>query len=152
MARSMPETAHLYSIEFFPANAAVARKIWNHAGIGERVTLIEGSLGDDGQTIRALEAQHGFEKGNLDLVFIDHDKKAYLPDLNRILDRAWLHPGSVVVADNVKFPGAPEYRAFMKSQEGARWRTVDYAAHAEYQSLIKDLVLESEYVGAESPC
>ena len=29
----------------------------------------------------------------LDLLFIDHDKSAYLPDLQSILDRGWLHPG-----------------------------------------------------------
>ena len=51
-------------------------------------------------------------------MFIDHDKDAYLPDLERILDRGWLHPGSVVVADNIRFPGAPEYRAFMQAEEG----------------------------------
>jgi len=147
MARAMSETAHLYSIEFFPANAEVARRIWDHAGIGERVILIQGSLGDDGRTINTLEAENGFEKGNLDLVFIDHDKNAYLPDLNRILEREWLHPGSVVVADNVKFPGAPKYRAYMQSHEVVKWQTVEHAAHAEYQSLIKDLVLESKYLG-----
>jgi catechol O-methyltransferase len=43
-------------------------------------------------------------------VFIDHDKDAYLPDLQRIGAEGWLHPGSVVVADNVRFPGAPAYR------------------------------------------
>jgi catechol O-methyltransferase len=28
------------------------------------------------------------------------------------------HPGSVIVADNVKMPGAPKYRAYMKAEEG----------------------------------
>lgn len=143
----MPEGAHLYSIELFPANAEIARRIWGHAGIGERVTLVEGSLGDDGQTIRTLEGEHGFAAGTLDLVFVDHDKDAYLPDLERILERKWLHPGSVVVADNVKFPGAPKYREYMKASEDTNWRTVEHSTHAEYQALVKDLVLESEYLG-----
>jgi catechol O-methyltransferase len=95
-----------------------------------------------------LESEHGFGPGTLDFVFVDHDKAAYLPDLERILERRWLHPGSVVVADNVKVPGAPAYRAYMSEQEGTSWRTVEHDTHVEYQSLLKDLVLESEYLGA----
>ncbi|MGH3981728.1 MAG: hypothetical protein ACRDST_03290, partial [Pseudonocardiaceae bacterium] len=94
-----------------------------------------------------LRAEHGFANGGLDFVFVDHDKSAYLPDLQRILNQRWLHPGSVVVADNVKFPGAPEYRAYMREQEGKSWRTTEHRTHVEYQSWIKDLVLESEYLG-----
>ena len=78
---------------------------------------------------------------------VDHDKAAYLPDLERILGRGWLHPGSVVVADNVKVPGSPKYRAYMKEQEGRSWHTFEHETHVEYQSLLKDLVLESEYLG-----
>jgi hypothetical protein len=32
-------------------------------------------------------------------------------------------------------------------EEGRRWRTVEHEAHLEYESLLKDLVLESEYLG-----
>jgi len=147
MARVMAEDARLYSIEFNPANADIARRIWDHAGIADRVTVVVGSLGDGGATIDRLESEHGFSAGTLDFVFVDHDKAAYLPDLERILDRGWLHPGSVVVADNVKVPGAPAYRAHMRTYEGQTWRTVEHPTHVEYQSLIKDLVLESEYLG-----
>jgi catechol O-methyltransferase len=147
MARVMPDDARLYSIEFSPANADIARRIWDHAGI-DRVTVVVGSLGDGGATIDRLESEHGFGTGALDFVFVDHDKAAYLPDLERVLDRGWLHPGSVVVADNVKVPGAPAYRAYMRTHEGQTWHTLEHPAHLEYQSLIKDLVLESEYLGA----
>jgi catechol O-methyltransferase len=146
-ARAMPADAHLTSIEFSAANAGIARRIWQHAGVGDRVTAVVGTLGDGGQTIAHLEAERGFARGSLDFVFVDHDKAAYLPDLERILARGWLHPGSVVVADNVKVPGAPKYRAYMRANEGRSWRTVEHDAHVEYQSLIRDLVLESEYLG-----
>lgn len=147
MARVMPGDARLYSIELSPANAQIARRIWAHAGVGDRVTAVVGHLGDGGLTLRRLRAEHGFTDGGLDFVFVDHNKPAYLPDLYRILSENWLHAGSVVVADNVKVPGAPEYRAYMKEQEGERWRTTEHWTHLEYQSLIKDLVLESEYLG-----
>jgi len=146
-ARVMPAGAHLTSIEFSAANAEIARSIWEHAGAADCITVVVGTLGDGGETIARLEAQHGFAKDSLDFVFIDHDKAAYLPDLERILERGWLHAGSIVLADNVRVPGAPKYRAYIQAHEGRVWRTVEHDAHVEYQSLIKDLVLESEYLG-----
>jgi len=109
MARVMPQGARLYSIEFSAANAEIARRIWDHAGVGDKLTVVVGTLGDGGQTITKLATEHGFAAGSLDFVFIDHDKSAYLPDLERIAGQGWMHPGSVVVADNVKIPGAPKY-------------------------------------------
>jgi catechol O-methyltransferase len=147
MARVVPEGDRIVSIEFVEANAAVARRILEHAGVADRVTVVVGTLGDSATTIDTLESAHGFAPGVVDFVFIDHAKEAYLPDLERVLERRWLHPGSVVVADNIKFPGAPEYRAFMSEQEGRTWRSVEHETHVEYQTLIKDIVLESEYLG-----
>lgn len=149
-AQAMPAHAHLHSLEFNEANAAVARRILGHAGADRRVSVIVGTLGDGGRTIARLEEQHGFTQGSLDFVFIDHAKDAYLPDLDRILAREWLRPGAIVVADNVKLPGAPEYREYMQTHEGHLWRTIEHDTHVEYQSLLKDLVLESEYLGEPS--
>lgn len=120
--------------------------IWDHAGIGDELTVVVGTLADDGSTIDRLRTEHGFDNGSVDFGFIDHDKSAYLPDLERIVGERWLHPGSIVVADNIKFPGAPEYRSHMAAADGKTWRTTEHEAHVEYQSLIKDLVLESEYL------
>jgi catechol O-methyltransferase len=147
MSRVVPAGARIVSIEFSPANADIARRIWDHAGLGDEVTAVVGTLGDGGSTINRLTAEHGFGEGAVDFVFIDHDKAAYLPDLERITGEGWLHQGSIVVADNVRFPGAPEYRAHLREREGKTWHTAEHDTHVEYQSLIKDLVLESEYLG-----
>ena len=80
-------------------------------------------------------------------MFVDHDKDAYLVDLQSILDRGWLHSGSIVVADNVKWPGAPKYREYMRQQQGKLFNTTEHETHVEYQTRISDLVLESEYLG-----
>ncbi len=146
MAVAAP-SAHIYSIELNAANARIARSVLEYAGVSERVTVVVGTLGDGGMTIAALRAAHGFVAGSVDLVFVDHDKSAYLPDLRRILQQDWLRPGAVVVADNIKFPGAPEYREYMTSNEAGLWRTVEHETHLEYQSVFKDLVLVSEYQG-----
>jgi catechol O-methyltransferase len=148
MARVMPPDARLVSVEYLAANAEIARRIWDHAGVSARVSVVVGSLGDGGATIERLRKEHGFTDGAVDFVFVDHDKQQYLRDLERIVDERWLHRGSVVVADNIKMPGAPHYRAHMRAEEGKSWRTTEHDTHVEYQSLLKDLVLESEYLGA----
>ena len=144
MAVAAP-SAQIVSIEFSAANAEIARRILDHAGVGGRVTVVVGTLGDGGKTIDALRNAHGFGAGSVDLVFVDHAKEAYLPDLQLILQQGWLRPGALVVADNIKFPGAPEYRAYMVANEGKHWRTIEHETHVEYQSVLKDLVLVSEY-------
>jgi catechol O-methyltransferase len=143
----MPAGARVISIEFNPDNAAIARRIWDHAGIGDELSVVVGTLGDGGTTVDRLRSEYGFGEGAVDFVFIDHAKDAYLPDLELIVRERWLHPGSIVVADNVRFPGAPEYRAYMGAEQGKSWDTTEHDTHVEYQSLIKDLVLESEYLG-----
>jgi catechol O-methyltransferase len=145
IARAAPQ-ARVFSVELAEANADIARRIWAHAGVADRVTCIVGTIGDDGRTLDAL-ARHGFDEGQLDLLFIDHDKSAYLQDLQSILDRGWLHRGSIVVADNILIPGAPKYREYMRQQQGKLWNTVEHKAHGEYQTLVPDMVLESEYLG-----
>jgi catechol O-methyltransferase len=146
MARAAP-SAKVFSVELAEANAEVARRIWAHAGVDDRVTCVVGTIGDGGKTLDALASEHGFSEGTLDFIFLDHDKSAYLADLRSIIDRGWLHTGSVAVADNVRVPGAPEYRAYMREQQGTLWETREHKTHVEYQQLIPDLVLESRYLG-----
>ena len=146
IARAAP-AAKVFSVEFAAANAEIARRIWAHAGVEDRITCVVGTIGDGGTTLDALANAHGFGAGTVDLVFIDHEKRAYLTDLQSILDRGWLHRGSIAVADNVRFPGAPKYREYMRDQQGKLWNTVEHKTHLEYQSLLPDLVLESDYLG-----
>ncbi len=111
------------------------------------MTCVVGTIGDDGRTLDLLAGEHGFAAGALDFLFLDHDKDAYLDDLHSITARGWLRPGAIVVADNVRVPGAPKYRAYMRQQQGTQFNTVEHKAHLEYQSLVSDLVLVSEFVG-----
>lgn len=146
IARAAP-AARVVSVELSAANADVARRIWTHAGVADRITCVVGTIGDGGRTLDVLQAEHGLSGGALDFVFVDHDKNAYLSDLLAIVERGWLHRGSIVVADNVGFPGSPKYRAYMREQQGRGWQTVEHRTHVEYQDLIPDLVLESDYLG-----
>jgi catechol O-methyltransferase len=147
IARAAPH-ARVVSVELAEANAANAQRIWAHAGVADRISCVVGTIGDGGKTLDALARDHGLAPGGLDFLFIDHDKAAYLPDLGHIVDRGWLHRGSIVIADNILIPGAPKYRAFMREQQGTTWNTVEHKTHAEY-TAVPDLVLESEYLGSE---
>ncbi|MFD0360871.1 O-methyltransferase [Nocardia sp. GCM10030253] len=145
--RLMPARARLVSVEASPANAEIGRAVIEHAGLADRVSVVVGKIGDGGATVQRLIDEYGFTSGSVDFAFIDHWKTEYLPDLETIISADWLHPGSIVVADNVKMPGAPAYRRYMREQEGISWRTIEHKTHVEYQSLLTDLVLESEYLG-----
>lgn len=145
--RAAGAAARLCSIERSPANAAIARAIIDHAGRSEQVTVLEGSLEDRGATISRLQVECGLAPGCLDFLFIDHDKAAYVSDLERILQLGWLRRGAIVLADNIRVPGAPAYRSYMRASEGVQFATIERRAHLEYQTLIRDLMLESEYLG-----
>lgn len=141
IARAAPG-ARVFSVEAAVVNAGNARRIWEHAGVGDRVTCVVGRVGDGGRTLDALSGAHGFSTGALDFLFIDHDKDAYLDDLLAIVDRGWLHPGSIVMADNIGIPGSPRYRAYLREQQGTRWDTRTHRTRMEYTGL-RDLMLES---------
>lgn len=149
IARTAP-AAKVYSVELSAANAEVARRIWAHAGVADRITCVVGTIGDGGTTLDTLAKTHGFVEESLDFLFIDHHKNSYLPDLLSILDRGWFRRGSIVVADNVGIPGSPKYRAYMQEQQGREWITNEHHTHVEYLPLLRDVVLESEYFGTVS--
>jgi len=140
-------SARILSVELSPANADVAQRIWSHAGVADRITCVVGTIGDDGVTLDRLQADYGCTSAGVDFLFIDHDKNAYLTDLLAIIKRGWLKPGAVILADNVGFPGAPEYRAYMREHQDNNFHTVEHQTHVEYLPLIPDLVLESDYLG-----
>jgi predicted O-methyltransferase YrrM len=98
LARALPATGRLVTLELDPKHAEVARKNIARAGFGE---LVEVKLGNALETLAELVAKH---EPKFDFVFIDADKQSipeYL-DLTLKLTR----PGSVIVVDNVVRKGA----------------------------------------------
>lgn len=145
MASAAPATT-IVSVELSADNAANARRIWEHAGVADRVSCVQGTIGDGGATLDTVAEILGSRP--VDFLFLDHDKDAYLPDLLAVLERGWLTAGAVAMADNMGLPGSPKYLRYMREEEGKRWRTVEHKTHVEYQTMIPDLVLESDYLGA----
>lgn len=60
MARTAPD-AHIFTVELSADNAEVARRIWTHAGVADRITCVVGTIGDGGITLDRLAA-HGFAR------------------------------------------------------------------------------------------
>ena len=106
MADVLGEDAHITSVEINPQFVEAACGNIEHAGLGERVTVVEGS---STEMIPTLE-------GPFDLVFLDHWKDLYLGDLQLLEERKLLRRGSVVVADNVgKVFGAERYLDYVRN-------------------------------------
>jgi predicted O-methyltransferase YrrM len=98
LARALPESGRLVTIEFNAAHAEVARANFEAAGVADKVDLRVGAALD---VLPRLEAEG---LGPFDLSFIDADKPnntAYLEWATRLS-----RPGGVIVLDNVVRGGA----------------------------------------------
>uniref|UniRef100_W5NBA7 catechol O-methyltransferase n=1 Tax=Lepisosteus oculatus TaxID=7918 RepID=W5NBA7_LEPOC len=142
IARLLAPGARLITLEFNPANAAVARQVIAWAGLEHKVQLVEGSSGD---LIPQMREKFGID--SFDLVFLDHWKDWYLPDTRLMEELGLLHKGSVLLADNVICPGAPEYLAYVRSSP--RYDSRYFKSHLEY-TYVEDGLEKSVFPGASA--
>ena len=103
-ASLLPEGGRLWSIDPEPAAQESAGLLLKKAGLSERVRLVNGRAQDVIPTL-----QRRLDGRPIDVVFIDHVKERYLPDLRLIEQAGLLREGSVVCADNVVFFELREY-------------------------------------------
>jgi predicted O-methyltransferase YrrM len=98
LARALPPSGRLVTLEINPHHAAVARANLEGAGLADRVEV---RVGPAAETLGVLE---GEGSGPWDLVFIDADKPSnpvYFSWAMRMT-----RPGSLIVVDNVVREGA----------------------------------------------
>lgn len=93
LARALPKSGRLVTLEMKDAHAAVARKNLDRAGVGG---LVDIRVGPAGETLDKM-IKAGEEA--FDLVFIDADKTGYVGYLNQVLQLS--RPGTVILADNL---------------------------------------------------
>lgn len=96
IARGLPPDGRLLCCDVSEEWTDIARRHWVAAGVAERIELRIGPALD---TLAALVDEPTF-----DLAFIDADKPAYPDYYEAVLRR--LHPGGVILVDNVLWGGA----------------------------------------------
>ena len=90
LARALPASGRLLTLEIDPKHAEVVRNSFAYAGVGDRTEVRVGKALD---TLPTLTSEAPF-----DLVFIDADKPPYPQYLEWALRLT--RPGSIIVADN----------------------------------------------------
>ena len=98
LARALPASGLLISLELNPEHAAVARRSLDRAALGARVEVRVGPAAE------ALRAMRAGREAPFDFAFIDADKPSYVEYLELVLPLS--RRGTVIVADNLVRDGA----------------------------------------------
>ncbi|XP_022086441.1 catechol O-methyltransferase-like [Acanthaster planci] len=141
MASALPAESRYITVEAEEGSENVARQFIKLAGadVSEKITLIGGMSNDVIPKLR-----EDFSVDTLDFVFIDHWKKLYLRDLKLLESHGLLRKGTVILADNVVYPGVPDYLEYVQSSE--KYQTELIHSTVEY-SDIEDALAKSVYLG-----
>ncbi|KAK5046480.1 hypothetical protein LTR84_008283 [Exophiala bonariae] len=121
------EGVKVYTFELDENFVKIARDLVQLAGLQDIVTVMQGKSTD---LIRKLQEESAIAQ--VDVLFLDHWEEAYLPDLQLCEELALFRKGSVVLADNTDYPGAPQYLAYVKAGgQGGE-------GHVKYESVSHD--------------
>ncbi|ETL79664.1 hypothetical protein, variant 1 [Phytophthora nicotianae] len=131
--------SHYYSFEYSPEFAARAREMVSFAGLDDQVTVIQGAFSDQ---------LHHLKGKTVDIYFIDHDKSLYVPDAEKIIASGTLQPGSLLIADNVLIPGAPEYLTFL--EEHPQLKPVLHKVPLDLFTWVNDAISVATYTSVAS--
>ena len=131
MVLHLPAQSHIYSIEADQESAEIAQALHQFAGVNDRITVINQYTDT---AIPQLKEKCQLE--TFDLIFIDHYKDAYLRDLRLLEQYGLIGKGTMVVADNVITPGAPDYLAYVRNNPN--YTTTFYEGTIEYREDLPD--------------
>ncbi|XP_042586335.1 catechol O-methyltransferase A-like [Cyprinus carpio] len=106
----------------------------------QKLPLVEGPSGD----IPKIKARFGI-KSSFDFVFFGPTgKDRYVPDTKLLEDCGLVSEGSVLLADNVICPGAPEYLKYVRNSP--RYESRYYKSNLEY-TKVEDGLEKSVFLG-----
>jgi catechol O-methyltransferase len=114
-SNSSAQGLKVWSLEMNAEFASIAEKLIDIAGLSDIATVVVGSAEE---SLRKLKNEERLVK--VDMVFLDHAEELYVADFKVCEELGLLGEGSVVVADNVVRPGAPEYRALVRGHPGLK--------------------------------
>ncbi|XP_049852595.1 catechol O-methyltransferase-like [Schistocerca gregaria] len=134
IARLLDEDAKLYSIEISPLCVAISRELIRFAGLSNKCTVV---LSSSSKAIMELKEKYGIE--HVDLLFIDHVGKLYLPDLRLMEEEGLIKRGSVVVADKVHYNFVVDYLAYT-SNENRIYKSALHETYLQYSTKLRDAI------------
>ncbi|EPX75235.1 catechol O-methyltransferase [Schizosaccharomyces octosporus yFS286] len=146
-------TAHYYSLEINPKFAELASKVIELAGLSHKVTILVGPATESLVTLREKlrKEVNGFHA--FDFVFIDHWQNLYVPDLRVMESLDLIAPGTILVADNIYIPGAPEYAKYVQANPDFKREYNEKVKNANGNEYIGrwDILYDSKTVPVEFP-
>lgn len=145
ISRLLKAGSKFYSIEANPKFAAIARQMIEFAGLADVCTVFDGKSTETLPHLPKLISDHNSAKNGakaasltailqVDLFFIDHVKGLYLGDFKLIEELGYLKKGSTIVADNVIFPGAPDYLKHIRQKKDI-YKSTFNATTVEYSDI-----------------
>lgn len=133
--------AKVISLEMSAENASITRQVVAHAGLSDKVDVVEGILKDKLEDVTRL--LHELDCKTFDFVFLDHDKEFYLSDFLILKEHGLVGKGTVLFADNMKIPGSPIYREYVMKTHVDDFDTVEHKTRFEYLRWLPDSVVIS---------
>ena len=133
LARALPASGLVVSLELNPRHAAVARRNIERAAPAARVEVRVGSAPE---TLRQMAQA---QEPPFDFIFIDADKPGYVQYMELVMPMA--RPGTVIVADNLIRNGlVMETNPSDDNAKGARAFNTVLAAHPRLESTIVPII------------
>lgn len=102
----------VYTFELDHEMVKLSRELIQLAGLEDIVHVLEGPAAE---SLEKLYNEGAVTRGGVDMAFIDHWEKYYLPDLQWCEELGVFHKGSLVIADNTDLPGAPQYLKYVRA-------------------------------------
>jgi catechol O-methyltransferase len=131
MAAQLPNDTLIISIEKDSQSAEIAHRIHEHAGVSNRINIIVDSTEN---VIPRLSQQYNIH--SFDFIFIDHYGDVYLRDFMLLEQFGLIRSGTMIVADNVIYPGAPHYLNYIRNNPN--YNTKTYESTLEYHEDVRD--------------
>ena len=132
-----------YSLELDPVMAAIANLLLDLAGLRDVVQIL---VGPAHVSIGRLVNEYSLDE--IDLLFVDHWKDRYLPDLRLVESLGLIRPGkTVVVADNVPRLIPTAYLAWVKATEEEKRKQLQ---DEQLKPVRKDDILHTDEAGLDA--
>eukprot|EP00126_Sphaerothecum_destruens_P006688 Sdes_comp19484_c0_seq1m10969 len=115
---SSPSKISLLSVEVSSTHVGYTSQTLAFANLSESVKILHGTLQSEFDTIcQHLQISSSSSPNSQTplLIFLDHDKKLYLKDLKFLESHGIIQPGVIIVADNILYPGVPEYAHYVRN-------------------------------------